>query len=238
MRKETKKNIDDLMLFYENSIQNIEIDAQKLTQTGKRAYGGVVRSEKGSLLENITDSIIRIAWCSELEGDENRLEINKQKIKIPIKENYLIKLPKEINSHIKSNIDNYFYKLSVDKHVSIDDKFIIGIECKAYTENAMLKRILVDFMLLKTIEPDLNCFLVQFESMLCGDYSKLNDIEYGSAPSHTLMSYFDTVNLNIITLIEGERDVKRPINKYFKPISRSSIEKCIHLLVQIMKKFK
>jgi len=56
---------------------------------------------------------------------------------------------------------------------------IMGIECKAYTENAMLKRILVDFTLLKSIVPKANCVLLQLESQLTGDYSKpMNKIIY------------------------------------------------------------
>ena len=30
-------------------------------------------------------------------------------------------------------------RLVVDKHIHVDNRFIMGIECKAYTENAMLE---------------------------------------------------------------------------------------------------
>jgi len=51
---------------------------------------------------------------------------------------------------------------------------------------------------------------VQLESQLGGDYSTDKDIIFGSRSTHTLLSHFD-IDLNIITLLEGERKVKRPI---------------------------
>ena len=84
-------------------------------------------------------------------GKHERLEINSKKFSIPIMNDYINELPdQEIREHILNNVDDYCYKLSVDKQVFIDEEFVLGIECKSYTENAMLKRVLVDFKLLKT----------------------------------------------------------------------------------------
>ena len=125
----------------------------------------------------------------------------------------------------------------MDKQVYIDDVFVLGIECKAYTENAMIKRILVDFSLLKTIYPDLNCYLFQLESQLGGDYSDLKEITFGSKPTHTLMSYFPEVKLNVFTFLEGERKVDEPIHKkeFFKPLKREQVEKAVTLLAADLK---
>ena len=80
---------------------------------------------------------------------------------------YINELPdQEIREHILNNVDDYCYKLSVDKQVFIDEEFVLGIECKSYTENAMLKRVLVDFKLLKTRFSRLKCYLFQLESQL------------------------------------------------------------------------
>lgn len=117
---------------------------------------------------------------------------------------------------------------------------VMGIECKAYTENAMLKRILVDFTLLKTMVPECNCVLLQLESQLTGDYSSPNKtIIYGSHSTHTLLSYFD-IDLNILTLLEGERKVDKPIHKsnYFKILDKSILEKQINILSNILLKYK
>ncbi|MGC8651584.1 MAG: restriction endonuclease, partial [Minisyncoccia bacterium] len=98
-----------------------------------------------------------------------------------------------------------------DVHVHVDGKFKIAMECKAYTK-CILKRILVDFTLFKQVCPGLVFVLFQLESQLGGDYSTANHVKYGSPSTHTLLSYFD-IDLNIITLLEGERKVYKPINK-------------------------
>jgi hypothetical protein len=115
----------------------------------------------------------------------------------------------------------------------------MGVECKAYTENAMFKRILVDFTLLKTTYPNLDCVLLELESQLGGDYSELKDITYGSPSTHTLLSYFD-IQLNIVTLLEGERKVDRPIHKpeFYKPLKKESLERAVLVFKQLLEKHK
>ena len=113
------------------------------------------------------------------------------------------------------------------------------VECKAYTENAMLKRILVDASLTKKVFPNIYYVLFQLESQLGGDYSSIfNDITYGSSPSNTLMSYFD-INLEIITLLEGERKVDEPIHKtdYFKELKEESLNNDIKFFNGKLKPF-
>lgn len=186
-----------------------------------RAWGGFLRATKGKLQEHITESIVKAAFLHVLKIQESRLEINSRKIDVQIDEAYIRELrDARVREYIQSHLKSYVYGLSVDKHIFVDGKFIAGIECKAYTENAMLKRILVDFMLLRKSNPDLRCFLFQLESQLGGDYSRLPAIAFGSHPTHTLMSYFRGVNLQIITLLEGERRVEEPIDRpdHFKPL--------------------
>lgn len=116
---------------------------------------------------------------------------------------------------------------------------VMGIECKSYTENAMLKRIMVDFTLLKSVVPNINCVLLQLESQMTGDYSEpLKKIIYGSHSTHTIMSYFD-VDLNIITLLEGERKVDEPIHnsKNFKDLKKDVLELGIDAMSELLKKY-
>jgi len=113
------------------------------------------------------------------------------------------------------------------------------IECKSYTENAMLNRILVDFTLLKTAYPDMNCALLQFESQLTGDYSQINkEIIYGSHSTHTLLSYFD-IDLNIITLLEGERKVNQEFQKpeFLKQLETQTLVKAVEKIEEFLKMF-
>jgi len=229
--------INELIRIYESVVKVVDDDARNEENEGDRAYGGIVRSVKGKLQEFLTEEIIKIAW-QKAGGDINKIDINSKKQKIPIQKDYVRRIKdKEIRNYILSNIKEYFYGISVDKQVFHNDKLIVGIECKAYTENAMIKRILVDFSLLKTIYPDLECYLFQLESQLGGDYSELNTVTYGSKSTHTLMSYFSNIELHILTFIKGERRVDKPIHKFFKPIERKQIEKAIKLLEETFKKY-
>lgn len=203
MKQKTKNELEKIVNEYDTVIKVVNGEAHQLDESGERSYGGYIRATKGKLLEYLTKRLIEISWCVELEQNEGRLEINSSKIAIPINQEYLLQLPHYQQKYIKSHLSEYHYGLSVDRQIYIDGQLITGIECKAYTENAMLKKILVDFRLLKTLFPRLNCRLFQFESMLGGDYSSLLENGYGSPVSHTIMSYFPDVKLQILTFMSG-----------------------------------
>lgn len=228
--------IQKLINTYDLLVKGID---KKAKVSEDRAYGGIIRAGKGKLVENIAKRIVEISW--DLLGEPyHKLLINRQTIKVPLKKEYIekIKVP-EVKQYISENIRTYYYPLSADLHIHIDNKFVLAIECKAYTENAMLKRILVDSTLLKHIYPDLEFILFQLESQLGGDYSKLTDITFGSPSTHTLLSYFD-IDLHIITLLKGERKVDKPIHKpdYYKPLTKEGLYKAIKVVQEVLEKHR
>lgn len=226
--------LEQIVQDYNSVVKVIDKDA---TEQENRAYGGIIRAVKGKLQEHISEEIVKIAWAN-LGGKAENLEINSKKIKIPIKESYIQNLTnKEVKQYIIQNKKDYYCGISVDKHIFINNKFVIGIECKAYTENAMLKRILADFYLLKTVYPQLSCYLFQLESQLGGDYSALPKLIFGSKPTHSIMSYFEKVDLRIITLLKGERNIEKPIHKYFKPLEKEILEKAVKTMENELKAF-
>lgn len=229
--------IKEVQKAYDLLIRGIE---DKAREDEERAYGGIIRAGKGLLVESIGKNLIEIAW-QELGGKASRMNFFRETIKIPLKVDYLSRVrPKEVADYIKANIDSYFYGLKTDIHVNIDGRFVLGVECKAYTENAMLKRILVDFTLLKHRFPDLKCSLLQLESQLTGDYSNPSkNVIYGSHSTHTLLSYFD-VDLQIITLLEGERKVDEPIHQveFFKDLTEQSLQRAVDQFKIILSEFR
>jgi len=233
MDERFSKDIKSLINAYEFLVKGIDIKAK---ESEDRAYGGVIRAGKGLLVESLARSLIEIAW-KELGGDISRLSFDKKNVKIPIKKEYIerVKSP-EVKKFIKEHINDFYYSLRTDVHVYIDGKFKIAIECKAYTENAMLKRILVDFTLFKQVFPDLTFILFQLESQLGGDYSTNNNVKFGSPSTHTLLSYFD-IDLNIITLLEGERKVDKPIHmpEYYKALRVESLLTALELFKDLLK---
>jgi len=186
-------------------------------------------------VESLAKSLIEIAW-KELGKDPARLSLEKETVRIPIKKEYIerVKSP-EVKKFIKAHIKDFYYPLRTDVHVYVDGKFKIAMECKAYTENAMLKRILVDFTLFKQVFPDLDFVLFQLESQLGGDYSTANDVKYGGPSTHTLLSYFD-IDLNIITLLEDERKVDQPIHKlkYYKSLRAESLLTALEVFKKLL----
>ena len=134
----------DIISGYDAVMKGVETKAK----SSRRAYGGVVRTAKGKMLEEIAGHMVSIAW-KEIGGDFSRISLDTKKIQIPIHPDYLKSLPSEISRHIRDSIDKYIYRCGVDLHVFVDKNFVLGIECKSYAENAMMKRILVDFNFLK-----------------------------------------------------------------------------------------
>lgn len=188
--------VQEIKLGYKRAI----LASQKL-YANRRAKdtAGAVRYTKGKIVEEITKDIIKIAW-SKTSPDETRLRMDKKKI--------IIKTNDEV------------YKLSQDIHVYIDDIFRISVECKSYTEVAMYKRVLVDASLMKKAVPTINAFfVVQLENFLGGDYGKKVEPK-GSESVITLNRLFPEVNMTVVTLLDGDRDIKRPLHKpeYFKPL--------------------
>ena len=122
---------DKFIKFYERTIRRM----------WRIRAGGALRSLKGTLVETMAEEMILLAW-KNIRGKPSRIKINKTKYPI---------------SDGKGNV----YKLSQDKQVYIDDEFVLSVECKAYAEVAMYKRILVDAFLLKKHFPKLKFCLFQ-----------------------------------------------------------------------------
>jgi hypothetical protein len=234
---EIGNEINEIVEAYNKLVLGIEKEAT--SNQVSRAYGGIIRAGKGKLVESIAKEMILIAWQS-LKGDTKRIEFRTKKIKIPINMGYINSLKdQKIKNYLLRNVKKCYYLQKSDLHVYIDDKFVMAVECKAFTENAMMKRILVDFSLLKKVYPKLKFLLVQLESQLGGDYSsKLCKHPLGSFSTHTLLSYFD-VDITIITLLEGERDIKRPIHKleFFKPLKKENLKNAIKIIKTLLKEY-
>ncbi|MGI9461369.1 MAG: restriction endonuclease [Alphaproteobacteria bacterium] len=229
----TKKDLQKIIDAYDSVVKGIDAKAK---ENEDRAYGGIIRADKGSLVESIAHDLVKIAW-REIGGQLNDISLEKKFIKIPIQQNYIDKIKSnEVKDYIKNNINNFYYSLKMDVHVSIKSKLKLAIECKSYTENAMLKRILVDFTLLKQIHPDTKFILLQLESQLGGDYGTKNLIKLGSPSTHTLLSYFD-IDLNIITLLEGERKIDKPIHKkdFYKALEYKDLENALKTIKDLLK---
>lgn len=181
------------------------------------------------MVENIARELVTLAW-DEVGGDRGDIQIEKGAVKVPIQKAYLEGMHDDrVKNHIETNIKDHVYTFRIDVPVYVRDKLVMAIECKLYTENAMLKRILFDGSLIKRSHPHADIVLFQLESQLGGDYSEIfKEWFCGSPRSHVLMSYFN-YHLNIVTLLEGERKVNKPTHKlpFFKVMEKKSLEKAL-----------
>lgn len=141
------------------SLHIVEIYNSRMSKSFDETRPEQIRSQKGKLVEELTREIIREAW-KRTGRDENRLEFKRKKFKIQPRSDVRV-MDLELLKSVE-NFNSLSYYLGVDIHTFIDGEFCLGVECKAYTENAMLKRILVDFWLLKKRYPGLNWDLYTF----------------------------------------------------------------------------
>ncbi len=218
---------DEVISLYVQNVQSIE-----------ELSAGEQRAKRGKFVEFTCETLIKRAW-SLAGGAADRLSFGTKKYKLEIKPSYLNKFSPELKTYIRSSNDKY-YKVKVDRHVFIDGIFVMGIECKSYTENAMLKRIMVDFLFLKETQPNsILCVLLQLESMLGGDYEKAKESVNGSPSSHSIMSKFSNIDLHILTLLEGERHPKEPIFKqgFKKDLKKENVEYVVEKLKELLAQF-
>lgn len=199
--------------------------------------GGTLRSAKGKLVERLARRLVKIAW-RWADRDDDALEFRSGKHRVPINREYVNEIQNPVvKQHVIDNIDSYTYGLGCDVQCYVNDEFKLAIECKAYSEAAMLKRIMVDASLLQSVYPELRFALFQLESQLGGDYSDLTHPPLGSPSAHTIMSQFGVdVSVSVITLLHGERHVKRPIHRreYYKELQLSGLRNALDQLSDLL----
>ena len=202
---------------------------QRSDDSDDKAYSVILRSGKGELVESIAKTLVKLSWIYYLGQDAERLTIDNTKLKIPIKKDYISKMqPDNLRAYIEQNSGLIFYSLGADLHIWIDKTLALPLECKAYADSSTLRRVIADAMLFKEAQHVSKYILLQLESQLGSESIKNSSSPYGNLSIHALLSYFD-VELEIVTLLSGERKADKPIHKkeFFKPMSRESIYSAI-----------
>ena len=182
-------------------------------------YGGSLRALKGSLVETLCASMVTRCW-EEIGGSVGRISVGRRIYYFTDK---------------KGNK----YGLSQDRQVYIDGEFKLSIECKAYAELAMYKRVIVDSHILHSRFPDLSFCLFQLESMLGGDYAKNPAHPKGSPGVHVVNSFFPHLELEVITLLDGERRVDQPIHQlqFYKPMSTERVTFALNYFKTVLSRY-
>ena len=104
----------------------------------------------------------------------------------------------------------------------------------------MIKRILIDFNLLKTLFPDLVFKFLQLETQLVDDHTTLSiESIIANKSTYTLMSYFPNLDLQIMPLLEGKRMMDQPIHEpqNFKEMKPNFVEHVVRHFSELLTPF-
>lgn len=209
--------IEDIIKYYDVYIKSLQnsLKAEKKTKIDRYTQS---KANDIELLHLIVSYIVSIAWQS-LTEDKTRLKLDNSKVRVYLQDDYIsgVKLP-DLKEQLRKYSSEYYYLVGMDMHFYIDNVFALAVKLKPYATNADLKPILTDFFILKKQYPNLSCHLVQLENNFGGDYGLQRDICYGANATHTLMSFFDNVDLHITTLLYGDwQDLYRRALKKLEP---------------------
>ena len=91
MKASNEKYLRQLISIVNHRIQGIDYVAQV---DQDRAYGGIIRSAKGKLLEELCKELVTIAW-DELGGERNRLSFSNKRVDVPLRHEYISKIKSE-----------------------------------------------------------------------------------------------------------------------------------------------
>lgn len=220
-------------------IESIIKDYNDAIYSMSNAKPGEIRGKKGKLVEAMVVKMVNIAWTIVLaqEGDRLKQDKEKKSLKIVNRDEYVARLTSEkMRKKIEDNFSDIVYKFGTDNHVKIDEKIVLAIECKSYTESAMLKRIIFDSILMTEVAENAKYILFQLESALSGDFHDFSDEQFGSAQYHVLMSR-NKFNIDVITMLEGKRDEKHPIHKYPKKLTPERVKYAINVFANYLKEY-
>ena len=218
--KNLQNELNQIILSAENKVDLIK-------KRTSRASGGVKRMAKGDLVEEIYSRIIK--FC--LDEKESKLKLinkmgnlPKNVNKVPIlkvSQNYInLKNLKFTDKELATGYEDKFDGFIIDNQ---DIKFVL--EYKAYSENTMLKRCLVDASIAQIFDKNINYCLCLLQSHL---YQNQRLIGYNA---HSLMDFFYQkfkVNVDILILVKEPRVVNEDIIKKKYQIDYELLEDAVN----------
>ena len=207
-----ENKIKNLQIELNQIILNAEKKVDVIKKTTSRASGGIKRMAKGDLVEEIYSRIIKFCLNEKksnlkLINKMGNLPKNVKKVPIlKVSQNYInLKNLKFTKKELVTGYEDKFDGFILDNQ---DIKFVL--EYKAYSENTMLKRCLVDASIAQIFDKNINYCLCLLQSHL---YQNERLIGYNA---HSLMDFFYQkfrVNVDILILVKEPRVVNEDIIK-------------------------
>ena len=218
--KNLQNELNQIILSAENKVDLIK-------KRTSRASGGIKRMAKGDLVEEIYSRIIK--FCLDEKKSKLKLinkmgNLPKNVNKVPIlkvSQNYInLKNLKFTDKELATGYEDKFDGFIIDNQ---DIKFVL--EYKAYSENTMLKRCLVDASIAQIFDKNINYCLCLLQSHL---YQNERLIGYNA---HSLMDFFYQkfkVNVDILILVKEPRVINEDIIKKKYQIDYELLEDAVN----------
>lgn len=218
--KNLQNELNQIILSAENKVDLIK-------KRTSRASGGIKRMAKGDLVEEIYSRIIK--FCLDEKKSKLKLinkmgNLPKNVNKVPIlkvSQNYInLKNLKFTDKELATGYEDKFDGFIIDNQ---DIKFVL--EYKAYSENTMLKRCLVDASIAQIFDKNINYCLCLLQSHL---HQNERLIGYNA---HSLMDFFYQkfkVNVDILILVKEPRVINEDIIKKKYQIDYELLEDAVN----------
>lgn len=222
-----EKKIKNLQIELNRIILNAENKVDVIKKKTSRASGGIKRMTKGNLVEEIYSKIIKFCLIekkSKLKLINKMGNLPKSTKSIPVlkvSQSYMnLKNLKFTEKEIAAGYEDKFDGFILDNK---DIKFVL--EYKAYSENTMLKRCLVDASIAQIFDNNINYCLCLLQSQL---YQNERLIGYNA---HSLMDFFYQkfkVNIDVLILVKEPRVVNEDIIKMKYQIDYELLENAVN----------
>ena len=207
-----EKKIKNLQIELNKIIQNAEAKVDTIKKKTSRASGGIKRMAKGDLVEEIYSRIIK--FC--LNEKKSKLKLINKMGNLPknVKKIPVLKVSKDYanlkNLKFTKKELTTGYEDKFDGFILNNQDIKIVLEYKAYSENTMLKRCLVDASIAQIFDKNIKYCLCLLQSHL---YQNERLVGYNA---HSLMDFFYQkfrVNVDILILVKEPRVVNEDIIK-------------------------
>ena len=229
-----ENKIKNLQIELNQIILNAEKKVDVIKKTTSRASGGIKRMAKGDLVEEIYSRIIKFCLNEKksnlkLINKMGNLPKNVKKVPIlKVSQNYInLKNLKFTKKELATGYEDKFDGFILDNQ---DIKFVL--EYKAYSENTMLKRCLVDASIAQTFDKNIKYCLCLLQSHL---YQNERLIGYNA---HSLMDLFYQkfrVNVDILILVKEPRVINEDIIKKKYQINYELLKNAVNYFLNYFK---
>jgi len=223
-----KEKIDSIL-------SSLETNVSKTKSKTNRKSGGIKRGIKGSTVRKIYSLIINHA----IEETKSKYKLVMYKdLPKEIKKFNILKVPKKYEDKYNLNFSDEEkskgYECQYDGYIVFENKLVMLVEYKAYFENAMIKRCLMDATFAQLVDKKIIYCLCALETQVLQDG---REIGYNS---HSLRNFFYEkfkTEIEVLFLLDEARIIGRDITEKenVKEVNIDKLKKAVNYFIDFVK---